>query len=220
LQDLVLAFADPHFAMLRRRHAAARPLDALFDQVLLSEGFAMIDIRDDDLLKLYFVHEESFWAPIGKFVFTFGMLERDVNLALSQLMDVKHDDIGQYILNELDFLPRVHFLAVYCRKDDSKFKERMKQIVDALGEHNTFRNDLVHGAWTSLAIDTDTGSVHWNKVGLSRRNNPKTFAVSIADITSRTEAIKDLRDQLHGLANDIVKARAASRSAPAPGPRA
>src|SRR4051812_5854949 len=137
----------------------------------------MIDIRDDEVLLLYKVHEESFWAPIGRFVFQFGMLEKGVNLALCRLMEVSHDEVGKYVLNELDFLPRVHLLAVYCRADDPKFLERMRQIADALEELNTFRNHLVHGAWTSLTIDTDLETVHWNKVGLSRRHNPRSFAV-------------------------------------------
>lgn len=158
--------------------------------------------------------QQPFWEPIGRFVFSFGMLERFVDEQLSGLMEIDYHNNGQYVLSELDFLTRARLLNVYVRKDDNALQSEMKALFQKLEDLNAFRNNLVHGAWTEyLQTDPEEGS-SWTKMGLSRRFHPQVFSVRRDEIEDNTAAVIDLGTTLAALCKQINEAR--KRAEPAP----
>ena len=149
--------------------------------------------------------EKPFWEPIGRYVFKFGMLERRVDIELSTLMGIAYANVGQYALNDMDFLSRVHLLRVFSRRT-SQDKE-MKQFIQDLEAQNTFRNNVVHGPWTAFHSSIDgsgnPGRSGWQKIGLSRKHHPKAFNVTVADLITNASEVERLGICLVGIVREI-----------------
>lgn len=159
--------------------------------------------------------EKPFFEPIGRYVFRFG-LERKVDEALCQLSGLEYFGPGQYIFNPIDFLARAHLLRVLAR--GSNFTTEVKQLTLDIEEQNTFRNDLVHGAWVAHFSNYDGKKDAWQKLGLSRRYNHKAFNVTCEDIVNNTKKVERLSSDAIRLSRLIYDARHPAVAEPTPSP--
>ena len=172
--------------------------------------------KSTELAEFILSIQQPFWEPIGRFVFNFGLLERLIDERLSELMDIEYVDHGMYALSTMDLLTRANLLRVYCRKDDPAPQAEMKTIYLELEELNTFRNNLVHGPWTSyMQTDPDEGS-SWQKTRVSRRFKTQFFDVRRDQINDKTTAIEGIKTRLTRLCRQLTEAR--KRGAPTPSP--
>lgn len=159
--------------------------------------------------------EQPFYEPIGRYIFRFGLLERKVDESVSLLMGVDYLRVGQHALNEMDFLARAQLIKVFCRKlgtDDHN--KRMKDIYIAIDAQNTFRNSLVHGAWSAYTT-REVGEGSWQKIGLSRRHHPKVCSFTVSQIKNETKTVETLTHEVLSLCQELVEAK---QAAPPPSP--
>src|SRR5688572_14122811 len=62
-------------------------------------------------------HARPFWEPIGRFVFAFGYLERDVDTSLSRLLKLEYFDEGQMVFGQIRNLSsRILLLGALCNR--------------------------------------------------------------------------------------------------------
>src|SRR5262245_60705684 len=110
------------------------------------EAFLMCPVISiEDFAKFIEGMERPFWEPIGHFVFRFGMLERKVDEALSDLMGTDYFSVGMYPLADIDFSARVNLLNVFSRGANQALRSKMKTLTKDLIAQATYRNNLVHG---------------------------------------------------------------------------
>jgi len=111
--------------------------------------------------------------------------------ALSVVMGVNYDDVGTYIASELDFLTKCRLIKGIRRNIPDDLQRIFAGLFKELEEQNTFRNSLVHGAWTGHSESDHTHGV-WSKDGLSRRYNSKPFYVTCEELNSKAKKLDEL----------------------------
>lgn len=160
-------------------------------------------------------YQRPFWEPIGKFVFAFGYLEKDIDWCISALLQIDQIRQGPSVASQIRNLSsRIELVQALFKLLTSDLDERneMKGIVKQLKTFSTFRNALLHGPWGMYGIHNKT----WQKPRL----NPQTFKMQVTEIT--VAAIEDhARDvvatgsQLLRLVQEVAK-RHAERASPPP----
>jgi hypothetical protein len=159
---------------------------------------------------------KAFFEPIGRYVFYFGMLERDIDEGLCCLLRVPYYNIGQAIFSQINSLvARVNLLGAVARSattDPSKL-EQMTEMIDRLEKQNTFRNHLVHGAWTAH-FEHPGGEKGWQKMGLSRRFNASGWNVTASEIASNCALLETLSGEIQHLIREICIDRDTGRFPP------
>jgi hypothetical protein len=163
--------------------------------------------------------ERPFWEPIGHYVFSFGRLERCVDEEICKLLGIAYYECGQYLLSATNFRGRLDLLNTSARKTIKELE--MKELVTELHEQNTFRNDVVHGAWTAHFVNYDgNGNNAWQKFGLSRSHRPSAFNVTIANLNGNAEKIKNQIVKLVRITREIVAIKTAQKATSAAPPAA
>jgi hypothetical protein len=167
------------------------------------------------LLSMFYQdRSRDFWEPIGKYVFTFGLFEREVDKCVCDLLDVPYFTDGQMAMFQMGLSARINLLTALAGKYTAKeeIKARLKTLADDLERQNTFRNHLVHGAWT--AFETNNHNLRrWQKFGLSRRLKPHAFNVSVADISSNLDELERAGREMSAIVHEVWEER---QSVPAP----
>jgi hypothetical protein len=162
-------------------------------------------------------HERPFWEPIGRFVFNFGYLERDVDWALSVLLKLEYFAEGQTVFGQIRNLSgRILLLGALCNRSTKNpdYRAEIKSISKGLIEANAFRNRLVHGAWAGCFVFPEKPPeerLEWQKNGI----NPNSLKfshtqISIKEINAQYRAVMTLKAAVKNLAQKIAAERTAS----------
>lgn len=136
-------------------------------------------------------HQRPFWQPIGKFVFAFGYLEKDIDWCISGLLQIDEISQGPSVASQIRNLSsRIELVQALFKLLTSNAAQRneMKEIVKKLKTFSTFRNALLHGPWGAYALESKT----WQKPRL----NPQNFKMQITEITA---------ENIENHARDIVQ---------------
>jgi hypothetical protein len=149
--------------------------------------------------------ERPFWEPIGRYVFKFGMLERKVDEALSLLMGIQFFQHGEFVLNEVGFLPSARLLTIYCRKSDAGLHAEVKAAFNDIEDQNRFRNALVHGPWLGYII-TD-GERAAQKVRVTKNGNLEAISITPNNILANAAKIDDLIAQITRISQSVAALR-------------
>ena len=159
----------------------------------------------------YAPRAKAFWEPIGRYVFSFGLLERDIDGAVSALLNIPYYFAGQTTMRQINNVTsKVKLLPVLARfatTDKSKIT-RMKDLASELGMQNTFRNHLVHGPWTAYLDPCDgPGEPAWSKPQISARLNPTSWSVKVSEINQNADRLEHLSELLRRLTAEISEDR-------------
>ena len=140
----------------------------------------MTNMPLDDFQTFILSMEKPFWEPIGRYIFNFGLLEKKVDDALTQLMDVSHD-VGAFSLRPIQsMVAKINLIEALTRlhtKADASLRTKMEEIISEIGRQNSFRNDLVHGPWTAHITNFEGGENAWQKFKISANYKPRGFNV-------------------------------------------
>jgi hypothetical protein len=177
----------------------------------------MTSISPEDFAKTFGDMEKSFYEPIGQYVFVFGRIERSIDKAVCDLMDVDYLQVGRYPLRELDFLTRVKLLLVYSRGAGEEIERRMKAAVLEMETQNTFRNNLVHGPWVGFMRGPGIED-NWQKPGLSRRFKSTFWNVTRSEIKANATKVKSVMTEISKVVDQILAARRKKIAAQTPSP--
>lgn len=165
----------------------------------------------DDFHAFKLAMERPFWEPIGRYVFNFGLLEREVDRSLIVVMGVKWK-VGEFTLRPIQSLAaKINLFDALARMylpKDSPLIGTLDSLIDDLSEQYTFRNDLVHGGWGAHISDLGDGEPGWQKPKITGRYKHRGFNVTVTQITQNDLKIRDLSHRLNDLA---FKAHAATQ---------
>jgi hypothetical protein len=159
-------------------------------------------------------YERPFWEPIGRFVFQFGYLEKDVDWSVESLLETSHSRaaaVTHKIKNLSARAELIHTLTNLRTRDDA-LKQRMTILQAELIDLNSFRNNLVHGAWGAYFVEESK----WQKVRIETqvRRKTKVFHFTVSDIEERTLRTTKASLALVNLVQKILHAQPASDAQP------
>jgi hypothetical protein len=157
-------------------------------------------------------YEMPFWEPIGKYVFRFGYLERDVDWSLSALSGLEYRGHGDVLFSQIRNLSsRVSLLNVLTRKatKDIILRSEMEDVVKAIREQNTYRNNLVHGAWGGYFQDIlNSSRSSWQKLYINPNSiKMAQFSTHVEEILEKHSKLLQTQVRLTRLTQQIVASR-------------
>jgi hypothetical protein len=157
---------------------------------------------------------KSFWQPIGRYVFTFGLLEKDIDEAVTTLLEINHQLMGQMAMSQINSVnAKIKLLPALTRVatiDGTKIKE-MKDLTTKLEDQSTFRNYLVHGPWTGYMHPSKEREAGWQKFRISNRFKSFFWKVTVSEINSHSDELENLSEALQRLISSVCADRAAGR---------
>jgi hypothetical protein len=160
-------------------------------------------------------HQKPFWQPIGKFVFAFGYLEKDIDWCISALLQIDATRQGPSVASQIRNLSsRIALVQALFKllTADSTQRSEMKEIVKKLKTFSTFRNALLHGPWGAYMVESKT----WQKVRLNPQNfKMQTTEVTVENIESHALDIIQTGVKLLNLVQTVAKEHV-ERGAPSP----
>jgi hypothetical protein len=145
-----------------------------------------------------------FWEPIGQFVMEFGRLESAVDGVLHKAL-LLHERQGHALTSQirslstkLDLAQELLLIMVTNTAQPVPIKSLVKEIVSL----NTFRNNLVHGAWGMY----DLAGQFWEKTWVEGRAfKTKTFRVKRDEVIAAINRAREAREALTRLSNGVVR---------------
>lgn len=162
--------------------------------------------------------EQLFYEPIGRYVFQFGYLERDIDWALSALTGMEYQTQGSMIFSQIKSLPsKIKLLAALTPKitKTESLRNQMAEICSELDEQRNFRNALVHGPWNGYSFNSvNPQDGAWQKLYISTRLNFSTFEVSIKDLEDNQTKVIALSAKLVNLIQEILCERSSTVAPP------
>jgi hypothetical protein len=162
------------------------------------------------------VRAKAFFEPIGRYVFYFGMLEQDVDKALSALLKIPYFDLGQttfaHINNIVSLCKLLKALSRSATTDQIKLNQ-MTTLVSRIDSQNAFRNKLVHGPWTAY-VEPKEGEAGWQKMGINSKLNAHGWNVTVPEIIEGRAELIRLSGELPALIVEICTDRDTERFPP------
>jgi hypothetical protein len=158
--------------------------------------------------------QETFHAPIGKFIMEFGYLEHHIDDAIKTLLLLKGKHGDAIVSQIISLRTKANIYEQLChtlvkneslRADATSYAEKIKAA-------NTFRNSLVHGPWNSFFIEER----RWQKISINPQNfKPRVFEFTVQDIIDQTNGVVGLSAEITNFAGSIVSIYSADRERPA-----
>lgn len=147
---------------------------------------------------------DKYTEPIGLFLINFSILEQDLNIAVADFISDRAHEMGFVVIEKLTTANKIElFYKMYVRLEsfkDKKNKEVLNKIRDQLQELNSFRNNLVHAKWQSLAkdgyvqtkivVDNQEGFVKFRRVQVT----PKIIKQRIKEIKKLIDLIDNYKE--------------------------
>lgn len=147
---------------------------------------------------------EKYSSPIGLFLINFSILEHELNIAIAEFLHDDAHETGFVIIEKLTTANKIDlFYKMYVRLEsfkEKKNKEVLNKIREQLESLNTFRNNIVHANWQSLAkdgtvwtkivVDSQDGFVKFRKVQIT----PKNIRQKIKEIEKLIDLIDNYRE--------------------------
>jgi hypothetical protein len=166
--------------------------------------------------EFYEVRAKEFFEPIGRYVFYFGMLEQDIDKGLSALLKIPYFNLGQTTFAQINSLLTLCKLVEAVSRSATTDQIKLDQIaalVTRIRSQNTFRNNLVHGAWTAYFEHPD-GARGWQKMSISSRMNARGWNVTVPEIAEGCAELIRLSGELPTLIAEICTDRDTGRFPP------
>lgn len=146
----------------------------------------------------------KYTEPIGLFLLSFSLLEQELNIAVADFISDRAHEMGFVVIEKLTTANKIElFYKMYVRLEsfkDKKNKEVLNKIRDQLQELNSFRNNLVHANWQSLAkdghvrtkivVDNQEGFVKFRRVQIT----PKIIKQRIKEIEKLIDLIDNYKE--------------------------
>lgn len=198
------------------------PTSALMRRFVFSSLVDCLDMSEFPVIPKWLFdpnsYERPFWEPIGKFVFRFGYLERDIDWALSALLQLEYERVGRIVFSQMNSLPAklklIGSLTIKLTKDDT-LRATVGDLLEKIDTQRAFRNSVVHGAWNNYVVHaSDPAGGTWQKVEISNSLKYKAFSVTAKDLEERYEQLFPLGSALTNAIQEIMKSRSASFSPP------
>ena len=152
--------------------------------------------------------QEPFWQPIGKFVFGFGELEKQIDWCISSLLHAEtasqHPSVASQIRNLCSRIAIVEALFRLLTTDKDRRAE-LRSIVKQLRGLVMFRNGLLHGPWGSYVEDRQT----WQKPRTDPKDlRPWAFEVTVESIEEHIRLMAQIRASLSDLVHVVAEEHA------------
>ena len=158
-------------------------------------------------------YQRPFWEPIGKFVFAFGYLEKDIEWCISALLNAEIHRQGPSVASQIrSLVSRISLVEALFRQltADPKLRADMTEVRERIRALNTYRNGLLHGPWNSYHVEKQK----WHKLRLNPQNfKLQAFDVQVSEIKERAkETLRvgvDLSNLVQGVAAGFYSAKKA-----------
>lgn len=160
-------------------------------------------------------HQEPFWQPIGRLVFAFGHLEKQIDWCISALLDADSARGGPSVASQIrNLCSRIALVEALFRQltADEQQRVALHKLIKELRMVTKFRNGVLHGLWGTYLEDRRT----WQKprtdpIGLS----PGCFEVSVEAVDEHIQRVAEIGNALVKLI-PLVAEEHAARSLHAP----
>lgn len=149
--------------------------------------------------------ERDFWEPIGRYVITFGFLEKEVDWSIGKLLSV-HDRQAEAVTSQIkNMSARIRLIRklVYLLVHSNILRMYANLYTNELRVQNSFRNNLVHGPWTAYSMSDG----YWQKVRVDGNDfKYKTFEVHKQEIEDMRIGAFHLKNRLSNFSSAVVNA--------------
>lgn len=153
-------------------------------------------------------HQRPFWQPIGKFVFAFGYLEKDIDWCISALLKIDEIRQGPSVASQIRNLSsRIALVQALFKllTADATQRREMKEVVEKLKIFSTFRNTLLHGPWGAYFVERKM----WQKPRLNPQNfKMQTTEITVDDIENNARDVIQVGVKLLNLVQRVAKEHA------------
>lgn len=134
--------------------------------------------------------QRIFWEPIGKYIFAFGYLEKNIDWCLSALLRLEPFFEGDVVFSQIKSLPsKIKLIGALTQRRTRNLVQidEVKEALTIVGQHRVFRNGLVHGPWGAfIRMSDDPSSGTWQKPYVSPNSLTfSAFEVSLQDLKEK-----------------------------------
>ncbi len=148
-------------------------------------------------------YQRPFWEPIGKFVFAFGYMEKDIDWCISALLRADQIRQGPSVASQIRNLSsRIALVGALFRlvASDPQQRAAADDLLARAKNLASYRNWLLHGPWAAFHVETQ----RWQKT----RVNPQNFKMQSMefDVASIEEKCAETTNVAVQLSNLIQKA--------------
>jgi ribosomal protein S15P/S13E len=149
--------------------------------------------------------QEPFWQPVGKFVFAFGELEKQIDWCIGSLLHAEkksqHPSVASQIRN---LCSRIAILEALFRllTTDKERRSELRSIVKQLRALVMFRNGLLHGPWGAYIEERQT----WQKPRTDPKDlRPWALEVTVESIEEHIRLIAQIGTSLSNLVHVVAE---------------
>ncbi|MBI2414601.1 hypothetical protein HYV31_02000 [candidate division WWE3 bacterium] len=162
------------------------------------ENLEQYDYYDSD----YIEKRRRLIAPlIGNFFISFSQFEHDLNTSLAELIGDGSHDIGYVLIRNMEMVEKItifsDLLYQYMSAMESKNKDLLKKIKQAMIELVEFRNKVAHANWNTL----EKGDYVRVKIKPSKESGFITFTKEILS----PKIIKTFIKKIDSTCNDLYE---------------
>lgn len=153
--------------------------------------------------------QEPFWQPLGRTVFAFGHLEKQIDWCISALLDADttrgEPSVASQIRNICSRIALVEALFRQLTADEQQ-RAALHGLMKELRVLIKFRNGVLHGPWGTYLEDRHT----WQKPRTdSFHLGPGFFEVSLEEVDEQIERAAEIGNALVQLIRPVADERTA-----------
>ncbi len=159
--------------------------------------------------------QEPFWQALGRIVFAFGHLEKQIDWCISALLDADRTHGEPSVASQIrNICSRIALVEALFRQltADEQQRAALNKLMKELRVLIRFRNGVLHGPWGPYLKDRRT----WQKPRTDPFDlGPGFFEVSLEAVDEKIERAAEIGNALVQLIWQVADERAA-RAVPAP----
>jgi len=139
-------------------------------------------------------------AKVGRYLYEFSLLEREINASIVQILDLK-SDAADVVAHSLDFFKKVNLLKIVANETAPKEDvDALQNLFNDIAKLNEGRILMAHAAFEPAANDGVQFRVTSARGGAVRVRDPlwdrKQFEDVYAKLQSTRENVKKVRPSL------------------------
>jgi hypothetical protein len=139
-------------------------------------------------------------AKVGRYLYEFALLEREINTSIVQILDLK-SDAADVVSHSLDFFKKVNLLKIVANETAPKEdRDELQDLFNDIAKLNEGRILMAHGAFEPAQNDGVQFRVTSARSGAVKVRDPlwdkKQFEDVYAKLQSTRESVKQVRPSL------------------------
>jgi hypothetical protein len=144
-------------------------------------------------------------CEIGKYIFEFNVLEREVTMAIADKINEADSSAGYEETWKMRTKEKIKkFYSLYLESTSGEDKDKLESLKQKLNEMNTFRNKVAHANWQTL----DESNQVRTRVSINDKDKDAEFEFTKIDketLTSNTQNVAELWDEIQHFKERVLK---------------